>query len=566
MTLRNGRTALPDGGAGIFLDHAALTLRDSTVSNCAGYSTRGAGICTIGSALTLLNTTVQANQTFGPPGYRTSGGGIYALTSTVELRDTDILSNTAWYSPGGGIFCSGSPLVATACDISNNRAHSNGYPVPLAYAGGVSSTDVVTLSGCSIQSNGVDGIKAARAILTDCLVAGHLGKGVDGQTLTLTNTTVSGNGYGGVFGSDIRLYGSQIVGNTRMFSTLDNYQSGGGISGISVRVVDSVVYGNDLGFTTYRAYQPVGRGGGVFATTLLLQNSIVAGNTVPTPVSVSAPGESAGGGIYATNVHVVNSLIANNSVGSLSGRLSHGSALAASSVVIEHSTITGNRVLGTSPTSSCLHITAGGSIENSIIWGNPSSGAPIDGNPTVSFSDINGGFAGQGNIDQDPLFIDPMNQDYRIRSNSACIDTGRAGFLPSGLDLSGCPRAQDGDLDGMLRIDIGAFEYDNLHLEVTGSPTPGGTLSFNATTSVGGLLAIRVIGTAPGEVPFVPFGSIFVDLMSPVFLQDIGIPGRTQVPIPIGTPTPLPLFVQDIAVTPSASAGNTSNPVALVID
>ncbi|MCK4339068.1 MAG: T9SS type A sorting domain-containing protein, partial [Candidatus Cloacimonetes bacterium] len=47
---------------------------------------------------------------------------------------------------------------------------------------------------------------------------------------------------------------------------------------------------------------------------------------------------------------------------------------------------------------------------------------------TVTYSDIQGGWSGEGNIDDDPYFYDPANDDYSLTWNSAdrspCIDTG----------------------------------------------------------------------------------------------------------------------------------------------
>jgi predicted outer membrane repeat protein len=38
------------------------------------------------------------------------------------------------------------------------------------------------------------------------------------------------------------------------------------------------------------------------------------------------------------------------------------------------------------------------------------------GNPVIIYSNIEGGYIGIGNIDQDPLFVDAVNGDYQLRS------------------------------------------------------------------------------------------------------------------------------------------------------
>ena len=62
-------------------------------------------------------------------------------------------------------------------------------------------------------------------------------------------------------------------------------------------------------------------------------------------------------------------------------------------------------------------------ITSSIIRGNT---IQIDLNNyyEVKYSNIQGGFTGIGNIDADPLFVDPLNDDYNLTQLSTCIDAG----------------------------------------------------------------------------------------------------------------------------------------------
>ena len=63
---------------------------------------------------------------------------------------------------------------------------------------------------------------------------------------------------------------------------------------------------------------------------------------------------------------------------------------------------------------------------------------------------------GEFNYFEEPQFIDPENGDFRLAPGSPCID-----YAPfySGTDIDGIPRGLDGDGDGLLRQDTGAFEY-----------------------------------------------------------------------------------------------------------
>jgi hypothetical protein len=92
-------------------------------------------------------------------------------------------------------------------------------------------------------------------------------------------------------------------------------------------------------------------------------------------------------------------------------------------------------------------------IINTILWGNEPQeilGAtdPID----VSFSDIQGGYPGVANLMEDPLFVDPINNNYRLQEDSPCNDKGTSLSAPGE------------DLDGNIRpsgsgYDMGAYEF-----------------------------------------------------------------------------------------------------------
>ena len=99
---------------------------------------------------------------------------------------------------------------------------------------------------------------------------------------------------------------------------------------------------------------------------------------------------------------------------------------------------------------------------------------------TVHYSNVQDGWPGIGNIDVDPLFVDPNGDDDRLLAGSPCIDAGNNWGVPidsldhdeDGLlcelfpiDLDGNPRfnADESDLDpgcGVpVVVDMGAYEY-----------------------------------------------------------------------------------------------------------
>jgi predicted outer membrane repeat protein len=100
-------------------------------------------------------------------------------------------------------------------------------------------------------------------------------------------------------------------------------------------------------------------------------------------------------------------------------------------------------------------------IVNSIFRGNYGSQIE-DGSSSktsVTYSNIEGGYSGTGNIDADPSFIDTTIGDYRLQSDSPSIDTGDNSQVTASQDLLGNPRITDGDVDGAATVDMGAYEF-----------------------------------------------------------------------------------------------------------
>jgi len=79
----------------------------------------------------------------------------------------------------------------------------------------------------------------------------------------------------------------------------------------------------------------------------------------------------------------------------------------------------------------------------------------------VSLSDVRGGFPGDGNIDEDPQFVDATGGDYRLGAGSPCIDAASGEVAPE-FDLDGYPRVDDPDAPntgiGPPWADMGAYE------------------------------------------------------------------------------------------------------------
>ncbi len=95
-------------------------------------------------------------------------------------------------------------------------------------------------------------------------------------------------------------------------------------------------------------------------------------------------------------------------------------------------------------------------VYNTIIWGRDDqlsikleSGSTID----IAYSIIRGDdvYPGEGNLNQYPMFADPLNQVFRLFAGSPAIDAGWGGEGVKEHDFLGLPRVG--------KVDIGAYEY-----------------------------------------------------------------------------------------------------------
>ena len=160
---------------------------------------------------------------------------------------------------------------------------------------------------------------------------------------------------------------------------------------------------------------------------------------------------STGGGIMMRNAEatLTNITLTDNTTPGWGG----GIAIYNTDAVLTNLTVSGN-VGSVSGGGIGLLQNANAMITNSIIWDNGQN--PLIGlegiTLTVAYSNIEGGgFAGEGNISADPLFVDPGNGDFTLQEGSPCIDAGTADVDGDGVD----------DITDYFGTapDMGAFEF-----------------------------------------------------------------------------------------------------------
>jgi hypothetical protein len=128
--------------------------------------------------------------------------------------------------------------------------------------------------------------------------------------------------------------------------------------------------------------------------------------------------------------------------------------------VIVHCTIIGNHAGDVGGYGGGFRVNARSSVRmiNSILWGNTRRNEPeqiynCDGTISISYSDIEDGWSGTGNICSKPMF----NSEYHLTIGSPCIDSG---YIISSIseDIYGNPRP---DSEGG-KPDMGAEEFNKM--------------------------------------------------------------------------------------------------------
>ena len=184
-----------------------------------------------------------------------------------------------------------------------------------------------------------------------------------------------------------------------------------------------------------------GWGGGIYCSQSnpSLENIIIRNNT--------GGFNTSGSGIYCiySSPSLKNVTINNNSTVNIGGGIS---LCLNSNPSLENTTICNNSA-GAYGGGICCISDSNPSLINCIHWNNiPQEIYCGLGTITAIYSDIQGGWEGEGNINVDPLFVDPENGDYHLTECSPCIDAGN-------------PNSPF-DPDGTI-ADMGAFYYDQLN-------------------------------------------------------------------------------------------------------
>lgn len=365
------------------------------------------------------------------------GGGMYNENSSPVVADCVFSGNVARF--GAGMYNSnGSPTI-TRCTFADNYAGNGG--------GIFNENSDPLLTHCTFSDNS--------AVWSGGGMAGG------GAMDTLTHCTFRGNAahMGGALSGVLAVSDCEFTGNAALY--------GGGIA--TVGTVFHCTFADNDASTGGGLFSAEGVAGCTFLRNAdsLFDADVVINSTFREDLGTAA----------VTNAGiVVNCTFIDNAYAGLMAR-ADGQSL------VTHCTFTGNQV-------GITHFQEGDTVvANCIIWDNVL--AAIQDPATVTYSNIEGGWEGEGNIDGNPLFADVQG---RLSAGSPCIDAGTndppGGLMP--IDLEGNPRPLDGNGDGNVVADMGAYE----HPAVPVQPANPGQLLAALADAVAGLKLSQGIETA----------------------------------------------------------------------
>jgi len=384
---------------------------ESKNSVLSGFTIRN-GLANYGGGIycgSLSSSPVIANCIIGSNTANNGGGGIYCnKNSSPTITDCIIGSNIANYNSGGGIYCVVSSPAITNCYITNNMSR---------YGGGIE---------CSQSS----------PIINNCVI----------------NSNKADDYGGGIYCSD----SSPAITNCNIISNMAD--CGGGIACYrksSPAITNCNINGNIANYHY---------GGGIYCKEEC--SPIITNCTINSNTTTGAHG----GGIYCYNYSsavITNCVITNNKSRHDGG----GMYCSKSSPKITNCTFSDNDAEDDGDVICCYKSSP--TVINSILWcSNSTSVIYLEESSSINitYSDVKGGWTGEGNIKINPLCVG--NGDYHLTSASPCLDKGSSEManLPS-IDRDGNPRVMAPE------IDMGAYEYVNSN----SPPAKFGSISITST-------------------------------------------------------------------------------------
>jgi len=434
-----------DISANVVISGAQTTISGGGIDRVFHIDPTGIGDVTV----SIFSLVIQDGYvTFGD----NNGGGIYNNNGMVYIADSTLSGNQAVVL-GGGIYNQDGTVSVTASTLSGNQAGVLGGGV--YNKGSLSITDSTILANTSAESGGIR------------VYADSSGS----ATTTIRNSAVISNTAGDAGGGGIQVWASpkSTVTVTLDSSIVSHNHSDGDGGGIQVWASESTATVT-LDNSTLSGNSADASGGGIHLSggTVNLNNVTITDNTADDDDS----GDDSGGGICVASgeVHVKNSIVAGNHDKSGTGA--------------EDCSISGTF------NSQGYNLTGDGA-------GCPGEGTgdQVTADPRLATLSDNGG----------------GTPTHALLSGSPAIDTADCmdmGGSPVTADQRGVSRPMDGDGDGAVLCDVGAYEAVPLSIRKTVTPTDAayhGVVTYTVLLSNGDLVDrtdVSLTDTLPSQVDF----------------------------------------------------------------
>ncbi|HZP40334.1 MAG TPA: right-handed parallel beta-helix repeat-containing protein [Candidatus Binatia bacterium] len=433
LVLRNVRVEVnrAETGGGV---RAAMdtTIEDSVFTGNTALSGDGGGIQQLFGALAIARSRFEGCAADGQGGAVSYGNNAAAVT----VADTAFASNRATGSGGGLAVSSATALTVDGSTFTGNEAGIAGGGLFFSSAGGAATVRTTTFDGNAAFTNAGGGAFF------------QSGTGIAVEDVTARDN-VSGVAGGGLFATGAP---SIVVTRARLERNATAASAGGGlfVSGNGIVLTDSALADNEA----------VGNAGGgaylaTLATPITVQGSTFSGNRATGVAGF-------GGGLFLSPA--VASTVANATFSGNAAEKQGGGVFIAGDATVTNVTIVGNAGASGGGLFTTGAVTLANAILASSTGGNCGGVGLASGGHNIDDAGACG-FAGAGDRTGDPG-LGPLADNggpaptHALLPASPAIDAGDPALCPAS-DERGVART-DGDSDGTVVCDVGAYEFVDL--------------------------------------------------------------------------------------------------------
>jgi predicted outer membrane repeat protein len=437
---------------------------------------------TIGVPAELNGFIIRGGHASGISGYPESfGGAMYNTNAVISMADCSFIGN--WAITGGAIYNYSSLVSFSTCVFSQNAADDKGGVMRNTINSDSAFTDCEFVGNWAGSFGGViSNNDHSESMLTRCILDHNTASSAacvnnfiacNSTFMDCAFTSNAALSYGGAVNnyqqSNAQFIRCDFEANTAATGGA-MYNDGSNPTLIDCSFLDNTASSNGgaiyctSSFLTVEMSRFLGNRSGVNGGALCMMTADMLNLTGCVISSNTAAYD--GGGLYlgaVAQANLFNCLITHNDADYGGGIANSGS----NTVHLVHCTLSqntagiGSGIYNTSTANAVIH--------NSIVLDTlPADSVTVDYSCAPNWTG-----PGTGNITQNPLFADPdgpdeapatLDDNYRLTSNSPCLDKADNAVIPAGLetDLDGLFRIMDANCSGTPIADMGAYEFSYL--------------------------------------------------------------------------------------------------------